>query len=792
MPVAPQKRFHRNPGWLFQAAMLLFLLLFAGGSVFAQQRPLGIDVSSYQGTGINWASVENSGVSFAWAKATEGVSITDSAFTINAVNAKAAGVHIGAYDFAHPEDNTPAAEAAHFWSVAGNYIKGDGLSVQPALDYETFVAPNNVPVGAASYADWANQWCNAIVADAAAAGVTVKPIIYTSTCEAGYLNGSDAPWSPWIANPSGEAAQSGSPWDYTTCTNSSDEIWGHGVWTVWQYNWTGTVPGIASSGSVDLDVFNGTSNQMVSALVITANALPSVTLGSALSRMLDTGGGVTFTATASGAPPLSCQWLLNGAKITGANTNSYTLTNAQTTNAGNYALIVTNNAGSVTSSVVSLTVYPVQTTVFADSFDTNSAAYWTVNQSSSDTAVAFDFDYSALGVPSAPHSIGGTTRGVQLKANLTRGLCAALSISPVNQSFSGDYRLHFDAWINVNGPFPGGGASSTEFLTAGIGTTGNRVEWTTNATADGCYFSADGDGGVGSGSATFGDYAGYIGKNWQAAASGIYAAGSLDNAATYYTSLFTNDPVAPALQQADYSQQTGALGTGTFGFAWHDVIVSRRGSTVDWAVDGVRFATISNATFTASNVFVGFWDPFASLTDNTNLSFGLVDNLRVEEPAIAPVFMTQPIAQTVRLGTNVDFTAAASGLPSPVYQWQFNGTNILGATNASYALAFVDVTNAGNYSVLASNIAGSVSSTNAALGLDPPAAAQFQSISAAGGLVQISFTGDAYWTYTIESSTNLAGWSSLTNLTSASGQFNFTAGMVTNSPQEFFRARAGP
>ena len=204
------------------------------------------------------------------------------------------------------------------------------------------------------------------------------------------------------------------------------------------------------------------------------------------------------------------------------------------------------------------------------------------------------------------------------------------------------------------------------------------------------------------------------------------------------------------------------------------------------------FRSISNATFTASNVFVGFWDPFASLTDNTNLSFGLVDNMRVEVPAILPAFATQPLAQTVKLGTNVMFTASATGLPAANYQWRFNGTNILGATNASCALAFVAATNAGNYSVIATNIAGSLTSSNALLALLPPSAAQFQSVNLNGGAVQISFTGDSYWTYTIETSTNLTTWNTLTNLISTNGLFNFTAGAVTDSPQQFYRARVGP
>ncbi len=673
-----------------QTAALICFIISAGVPVFAQ-RPLGIDVSSYQGSGIVWTSVKNSGVSFAWAKATEGVSVTDPDFTINAANAKAAGVLIGAYDFAHPEDNTPSAEATHFWSVAGGYIRNDGLSIQPVLDYETFTAPNNIPVGASSYADWANQWCSNIVSKAAAAGLAVKPIIYTSTCDAGYLNSVDAQWLPWIANPSGLSAQTGSPWSDTTCNSSSDEIWGSGAWTVWQYSWTGTVPGINDPGAMDLDVFNGTSNQMVATLVIGTNSLPSVALVPQLDLVVDAGGSASFNGSAFGTAPLNYQWLFNGTPIPGATTNFYNVANAQTNDAGNYALVVNNYSGSTTSSVVSLTVFPVQTTIFSDNFDANTAANWIVNKSSADNSVAFNFDYSTLGIPSAPHSTNGTTLGVQLKANLSLGVIAALSISPTNQSFSGDYRLHFDAWINVNGPFPGGGAGSTEFLTAGIGTAGNRTEWTGNASADGFYFSADGDGGVSASSTTTGDYCAYSNATLLATGSGVYLAGTdttaRDNANYYYSTAFPNGQSAPALQQTTYPQQSGALASGTFGLAWHDVIVSRRGSNVNWAVDGILFASITNASFTASNVFVGFWDPFASLSSNNAVNFGLVDNVRVEVPAVAPILTLQ---------NGAAFSLFGSGLTGATYILE-TSTNLTGwttvttltATNGEFEFDFV-------------------------------------------------------------------------------------------------------
>ncbi len=774
------------------SAVRLLLFLALGAETIYAQRPLGVDVSHYQG-GITWTSVKSSGVSFAWAKSTEGSGTTDANFAGNVSGAKAAGVYVGAYHFAHPEANSPATEANFFWSVVANTITNDGLSLQPALDYETFTAAGGVPVGAVSYADWADQWCNAIVSKAAAAGVTVKPVIYTSTCEAGNLNTSNAQWPPWIANPSNLSPQTGSPWSSTSCTNSAYEIWGAGVWSVWQYSWTGTVPGI--SGASDLDVFNGTAAQFVTALVVGTNApVLTVALNSPLHRATDTGGSATFSATAIGTLPLKYQWRLNGSNVPNVTNATITIANAQTTNSGFYTLIVTNSSGSVTSAPISLLVYPQQVTMFADNFDASTVANWAANTSSGDNAVTFNFDYSTLGIPSAPNSTNGTRRGLQMKANLSLGAVAAVSLSPTSQNFSGDYRLHFDAWINVNGPFPGGGAGSTEFLTAGLGTSGTRTEWTGNASADGFYFSANGDGGSSDTATTTADYNAYIGATVQAAATGDYWAGTgttaRGNGNFYYTSAFPAGQPAPALQQTTYPQQSGNLNPGTFGLAWHDVIVSKRGSTVDWVVDGVRCCTISNATFTASNVFVGFWDPFASLSSNNVINFGLVDNVRVESPATAPVFTLQPVAQTVKLGTNVTFTAGASGLPAPNFQWQFNGTNILGATNATYALAFVTQTNTGNYSVIASNLMASVASTNAALALTAPAAAQFTAISVNSGAVQIAFTGDAYWTYTVETSTNLMNWSALTNLTSASGIFNFTAAAA--NAQQFFRARVGP
>ncbi len=204
-------------------------------------RPVGIDVSSYQGY-IDWDSVAKDGFTFAWAKATEGTSFIDGDFTANEANAKAAGVYIGAYHFAHPDDDPYTsgadAEADYFWNQAAGYIKGGGTYLVPMLDFEV--------TGSSDSATWINEWCNDIKSKAAAAGVTANPVVYTTGSIASSLGSSVTQWPLWIADPNGESSQSGGP-------TVSLGPWG--TWTFWQYSWTGSVSGV--SDACDKDVING-------------------------------------------------------------------------------------------------------------------------------------------------------------------------------------------------------------------------------------------------------------------------------------------------------------------------------------------------------------------------------------------------------------------------------------------------------------------------------------------------------------------------------------------------------
>jgi Immunoglobulin domain/NHL repeat len=125
----------------------------------------------------------------------------------------------------------------------------------------------------------------------------------------------------------------------------------------------------------------------------------------------------------------------------------------------------------------------------------------------------------------------------------------------------------------------------------------------------------------------------------------------------------------------------------------------------------IRKVTVSSFTWynvtanDAGNYTVIITSPYGSVTSSNAV-------LKVLMP---PTITTQPAGQAVSGGRTATFTVGVSGSQPLFYQWWFNGTNILGATNASLTLANVQTTNAGSYAVLVSNAWGSTISSNAIL-----------------------------------------------------------------------------
>ena len=87
--------------------------------------------------------------------------------------------------------------------------------------------------------------------------------------------------------------------------------------------------------------------------------------------------------------------------------------------------------------------------------------------------------------------------------------------------------------------------------------------------------------------------------------------------------------------------------------------------------------------------------------------------------AVPPTFTTQPQSLTVNRDSNAVLSVTATG-PLLAYQWQHAGTNIPGATSASYSIASAQKADGGNYQVIVTNIFGAATSSVAVLTVDLP------------------------------------------------------------------------
>src|SRR5205814_529874 len=234
--------------------------------------------------------------------------------------------------------------------------------------------------------------------------------------------------------------------------------------------------------------------------------------------------------------------------------------------------------------------------------------------------------------------------------------------------------------------------------------TGTRVNWTTSATSsDGLWFAVDGEGGSGAS-----DYRAYQGNGaaptqLSFANSGLAANGAtLDNVSNpFWQDLFPS----PAYESA-----------GVPGKHWVQCELIQLTNMITWQINGVVVAQRTNtSSYTSGDVMIGYFDPYSSIANPPQDSYAIFDNVRVMVPAILPAITNQPLSQTVTQGVNVTFSATASGTAPLGYQWRLNGSNIAGAIATSYTRTNVQTADAGNYSVLVTNVAGMAISSDAAL-----------------------------------------------------------------------------
>jgi GH25 family lysozyme M1 (1,4-beta-N-acetylmuramidase) len=237
----------RLSGALLIGSLLALGLVAGSAPAQAGTKAMGIDVSRFQGA-IDWPSVSESGIRFAFVQASRGSGTdctvkpaqcgADPYFATNRLAAETSGIRVGAYHraFASGATATDAradalAEADIFIAAVGSLQSGELI---PVLDAESpFTGMTST-----SLRTWIRVFVKRVTKK-----LGRKPMIYTNgsswSATGNTTEFANARYPLWVAE-----------WGVSRPTVPASNWAGRGYW-VWQYTSSGSVPGI--SGKVDMD-----------------------------------------------------------------------------------------------------------------------------------------------------------------------------------------------------------------------------------------------------------------------------------------------------------------------------------------------------------------------------------------------------------------------------------------------------------------------------------------------------------------------------------------------------------
>jgi len=131
-----------------------------------------------------------------------------------------------------------------------------------------------------------------------------------------------------------------------------------------------------------------------------------------------------------------------------------------------------------------------------------------------------------------------------------------------------------------------------------------------------------------------------------------------------------------------------------------------------WRLNGVPLDGRTQPTLSLTNIQLADAGNYTVvITNGLQTLTSAVAVLTVTTDPIAPSFLTVPRDADAFEGQTVQLVAAASGSPTPTYQWQLNGANLAGETGGMLTLYGVQSNQAGLYTVIAASSAGTISNT---------------------------------------------------------------------------------
>jgi hypothetical protein len=387
---------------------------------------------------------------------------------------------------------------------------------------------------------------------------------------------------------------------------------------------------------------------------------PSITIQPS-NQTVAVGGTATFSVTATGSLPLSYQWNFNGTNILGETNTALTLTNVQFSQAGDYAVLVTNDYGSVLSSNAVLTVISPTSCAPAPA---GLIGWWPGEGNANDSVGTNN------GVLEGGASFATGEVGQAFALDGTSGFVFVPASSSLNVGLSSG--LTIEGWIN-----PRTIASQQPIVEWNSGSTCGAHFWMSVANVGNLYANVVDSG---NGSHSFSSSPGIIVTNqFQHVALTYDKSSGLGR-------LYLNGILVAQQNLGVFTPQTG-----------YNLYLGNRPGSALWSGLLDEISLYNRAL--SSNEVASIYDAGTS----------------GKCPLIAPAIISQPTNQTVTAGGTASFSVTANGTPPLSYQWNLNTTSIVGATSTTLTLTNVQVSQAGNYTVLVTNLFGSVLSSNAIL-----------------------------------------------------------------------------
>lgn len=305
--------------------------------------------------------------------------------------------------------------------------------------------------------------------------------------------------------------------------------------------------------------------------------------------------------------------------------------------------------------------------LFQESFSTDVSADWIVLFDAlngvEDFSAEFNYDYSAVSIPSAPNTTDDSTTGLRLAVNKldAEASAAAVNVFPRNLNLEGNYSVRYDMYISVDL----NAAGTTEHSMMGLNHSGEKVLRHSLLGGDGTWFVINSDGSNNRVMALYKPQGEGLAPNITAYTPDVFGA--------FFPSppnLAANAPVG----------------------RWVVCEMRQVGSELMLFVDGVMLFTTTGGG--SGKPMFGHNDQFNSVGSVSN--FTLIDNIqvvRLEGPAPAPSI------SAVALGDGV-LTLTIAGNGAAMSAIQFESSTLVGPEASWSPVSGVTITEgtAGNFS----------------------------------------------------------------------------------------------